>query len=497
VRSVLGQAGVLLSARVVAAAGTGALTIVLARALGTERYGDYALALALAAVAGIVADLGIGASTARFVAEIRNDDRRSRTTVLRAARLKIVFALVVFGLFWSLADPIASLVGNADLAPLLRVAGLALFLQDGFTFVSRSLEGLRRAEGSAAMAILKSLVEIVGVVALLAVGLGAAGALLGNALGYLVALVAGGAFLWRTSGAGRPDDGDRAQGPTARTVLGYGAHIWLAGVAWLLFERIDLVALGVMRSADAVALYDAPWRLAAVTALLALALAAVVGPRLAHRDRDAAGRLLGTTLRLSLVVYMVGAAVLVVIAEPLVTGLLGSEFEESAGVVRLLAPFLVLMGVAPLLSNALDYLGEARARKWLAGGAVLVNLVLDIALIPVLGVLGPAVATDVAVLLYVAGLSVLVARRLDVGGAGLARGAGRGALAAVGAATVAAAVVWGLDAGALVTALAGGAAGCGAGLALLVGLRELRLDELRHLADPAYAEPAHARPVAT
>ena len=81
--------------------------------------------------------------------------------------------------------------------------------------------------------------------------------------------------------------------------------------------------------------------------------------------------------------------------------LFGEEFAESGDVLRWLAPFVFLSGLAPLVSLGANYLGLARRRAPIAIAAVALNIVVDLALIPTIGVIGAAIGTSLAYAVYV------------------------------------------------------------------------------------------------
>ena len=62
---------------------------------------------------------------------------------------------------------------------------------------------------------------------------------------------------------------------------------------------------------------------------------------------------------------------------------------------------MFLSAIGTFVTLAVNYIGEARSRVPFAVGAVLVNLAIDLVLIPDIGVIGGAVGTDVAFALYV------------------------------------------------------------------------------------------------
>ena len=91
----------------------------------------------------------------------------------------------------------------------------------------------------------------------------------------------------------------------------------------------------------------------------------------------------------------------VVWADPIADVVLGTGFEESADVLRAMAPFIYLFGLAPLVSVGVNYLGEARRRIPVAIAALVVNFVVSIVLLNEIGVVGSAIGADAAYLIYV------------------------------------------------------------------------------------------------
>ncbi len=315
--------------------------------------------------------------------------------------------MAVFGALILLAGPLASAFGESGLDGAVRAAAIALFFSAGFSWVSGVYEGLQQGRMLALTAILKSVVEFVVVLAALLLGFGVVGALLGNALSYAAA-VALGLYVMRPHMRWRHSLAEEEISTSA--ILRYGNHIWLAGVVWLLFERVDLVLLGAFIDTDAVGLYDAPWRVATILGLLGGSLASSVTPRIASVDRVAGAGLLTKAFRVSLAFYLPLGVITAVAANDLIVTLLGAEFARSATVLQALLPYVILIGLAPLVSRALDYVGVAAIRKWIALVAFVANLILDLILIPTIGLLGAAIGTNVAILIFVGGHFVVVAR---------------------------------------------------------------------------------------
>lgn len=470
------------------------MTIVLTRALGPDEFGLYALALAIALVVGLLADLGLGASLARFAAEARTRGEPIGDLLILGLRLKVVANAVVFGALFALAGPIESLFDVEGLATVVRIASVVGFFRDMAATLMRTFEALRRGGATLGMALARAGVELTLVLIFVAAGFGAAAALIALALGWAAGVLIGLALLVpvllhrgrrSTSGEGAQATGPRHQGPGQGGIIRYGLHVWVAGLAWAGFERADQLLLGAFEGVEAVAIYEAAWRIAAVTALFGVAVGSAVGPRLAVRkDRAGGGELLFTALRFGFALYLPFAAIIAVIGPTLAAGLLGEDFKESGEVLRLLAPYIALLGTAPVLSLAVDYVGDGGLRKYIALAALLINVALDLILIPPLGVLGPAIATSVAVVVYVGGLLRIVSRSIHLDHRGLARSAGVALAAAGGGAVGAAAILWAWQDAGLVASIVAGVAGTLISGAILALARELPLAAVRALISP-------------
>jgi O-antigen/teichoic acid export membrane protein len=139
---------------------------------------------------------------------------------------------------------------------------------------------------------------------------------------------------------------------------------------------------------------------------------------------------------------------LMVVAPALVRALFGPEFDPSAGLLRLLAPLLVLVGLSETLAALLLARGRVADRARHQAEAVVVNLATNALLLPLLGVAGAALAALVTQLLLVLRHLAVLAPLLPAGarparlvapvlacvacacGLGLAPGAGAGIVVA-------------------------------------------------------------------
>lgn len=381
---------------------TAAITVFLVRELGPEEYGIFALALSVAAVAILPSDLGVSWSTARFLAEHRHD-RDSVIGVIRLGfRVKVIAGLAISGLLFALAEPIAGWYSEPSLAWPIRAVAVAMFAQALMQFVYTVLIALQRLKVGFRIVLFEAAMELTATVVLVLVFTGAAAATWGRAIGYGLGATLALVLLARTIG-GLRDDGQAKSPVNLRPFLLYAGAIFVIDAAFTVFSQIDVLLIGSIIGTTAAGLFSAPLRLIPFLSYPGLALARAVAPTAAGgSSAGASADALQSALRLIVVLQMLLVAGIVVWAEPIVNLTLGADYADSTAVLRALAPFVFLLGMAPLVSLPINFAGAARRRIPVAVGTIALNIVLDLILIPKIGIVAGAISTDISFFIYVA-----------------------------------------------------------------------------------------------
>jgi O-antigen/teichoic acid export membrane protein len=388
------------------------LTLFLVRALGPEDYGILALAVGVGVLFGLVSDLGLSASTGRFLAEQRGDLEAARGVIADAFRLKLVVGVAVSALLVAFSVPIANAYGTSELIWPLRLSAIAIFGQTMFALALTSFAALGRVSWSLRVTVTESSLETASSIGLVLLGLGAAGAAGGRAVGFAAAGAVGVLLMARVTGW-RPFAGPRGTREGRARIARYAVALMMIEGAITLFNRIDVLLIGAYLGAASAGLFEAPFRVTILIQYVGTALAVGIGPRLGSGSEEPAVDALVGGLRLLIIFQGVFLAATLVWAHPISDVLLGKGYGESIPVIRALTPFIFLAGIAPLVSIAVNYLGEARLRVPLAVSAVAVNTVVDILLIPRIGIIAGAIGSTAAFLIYVPGHLVILRRLLS------------------------------------------------------------------------------------
>ncbi len=371
-------------------------------------FGAVGVLLALSAV--LVTILRGGISSAFFRFYFDSPEPARRLLVLRTS-FWFTMASATAGLAAGalLAEPIGDLIGVDD-PWLVRAAFVGIWAQMNY----EQLTALFRVEERSTAYVIATLTNLVITVAatvLLVVGLeqGAIGVIVGNWIGtlavYLVLL-----------GYRREQLGLQFDRPLLREMQHFGWPLVPAALALIAVNFSDRFFLSHMVGLDEVGVYEIGVRVASAMVLLLTAFR-LAWPAFAYSIEDDDEAKATYAYVLTYLVYIASWLALgLAVLSPWVVRLLTSDpaFYEGSRVVPLLA-----FGTASYAAYIVMAIGVGRARRtqfnWvIAGAAAVVNVALNLALIPTYEMMGAAVATVAAYVVLFAGMTFWAQRVFPV-----------------------------------------------------------------------------------
>ncbi|WP_432491947.1 lipopolysaccharide biosynthesis protein [Kineococcus gypseus] len=370
--------------------------LLLARLVGPAEYGLIAGSWALVLAVSPVAALGSDRLLVRDVNARGEQPRQALGTALLSC---LVGWFVVVGAL-VLLRPLV--LPQTPLALLLLLA-LADIVAMGTAVTVTALcfsTGAARAAGISVVAI--NLTKLLAVVTFALVGSG--DPVQWAATYAAFALVsAGGQLVFALRRFGRPTARGWNLLTRAREGLPYTGSV-VAGVVQNDADKTLLLRNGLAVEAGH---YSVAYRLASMAYLPVQAVLQAMFPRfftLGGEGGMPATAALGRRMIKPLLVYGALATVVLLAISPLVPLLIGEEYRDSAPLLALLAPLTLLKVVQTVTGDVLTGAGRQHVRTTCVGSTAAVNVLLNLTLIPVLGVSGALVATYTAELL----LSVLL-----------------------------------------------------------------------------------------
>jgi O-antigen/teichoic acid export membrane protein len=376
--------------------------------LGMAAYGLWMLTSSVTVYLSLL-DLGYGGALVQFVARYRaRRDARGLNEVL--STLAVVYASIGGLTFLIVLAIAAYLPWLARVSPeqlatsraLLLIIGANIALRFVFGIYGGVIVGFQRYHLNNLTSIGTSLVVALVNVLVLSAG------------GDVVALVAAttgvrvGALLVYRFNASRVFPGLAIRWrlfsrERLREVTGFSVFMLGLDTAYKVSYSSDVLVIGALLGAPAVALWSPAQRLSEVTLKLSNQLSEALFPVVVDCDagqRDARLRRVlveGTRLSLATVIPIAGG--LSMLAHPLLTAWIGPSFSTTATIVQLLAWVVIVRVGSSTASVVLKGAGMHRRLTGLVSAMAAANLGLSVVLAGPLGLLGVAIGTAVPVTL--------------------------------------------------------------------------------------------------
>jgi O-antigen/teichoic acid export membrane protein len=384
------------------------VAVLLARALGPQGRGVYALFLLSASITQAVLSLGLNVSAVYYLGK----GTHALSRVVANVQQVTLASAVVSGLLVLLAWP---LLGDelADREVPYWAFAFAVPLFVDYNALAAVLQGLSRFVSMNAVIVAQPFVQL----ALLSIGV-----LTMNVQPTEAVLFWSGSMLAATAlalvllgrPALRPSELLRIDGPSLREEVRFGVQGQAGNVVQLLNYRLDQFLVLLFVSTAGVGAYAVSVTLSQSVWFFANAVAAVLLPRLAAAGEAEAARTTPVVCRNTLLLSALSAVVLGAASPWLVEALFGGDFGASVVPLVWLLPGTVALAGSKVLASYVLSQGRPLTNTLITAATLGVTLVADFALIPPFGIAGAAAASTIAYTVHFA-LSLVAYRRLSGG----------------------------------------------------------------------------------
>jgi O-antigen/teichoic acid export membrane protein len=366
--------------------------IIVGRMLGPDAYGRVAMGLSVLMIGAYVGLMGFQEGVARFIP--RYDSDRDIRGVWATGFLVTVTASVVVtaGLILT-SGYLAELVyGSGEEQLILALMAVAL---PGFVMMRLGVGALRGISDARSRMlsfdIFFPIVRLSVLIGLLVVGVEVLSLPIAYAVSCLLGAVVVHAFLHRQIGL------FGAKQFRFKEMAAYSAPLVMATVASRLLTRADTLMIGYLESAAAVGLYEAAYPLANGLVLILTAFGFLYLPLISQLDEDDDGAGVEQAYQITtkwVYIMTLPLFVTLVLLPELVIGIVFSQEYADA------APILVVLSIGFFTNSAfgrsretLSALGDTTITMFVNLASFVVNIVLNILLIPTYGVIGAALAS--------------------------------------------------------------------------------------------------------
>lgn len=395
------------------------VSILLARTLGPDRFGLYALVTTVVTFTFLFARLGVGDTMRRYMAELDGRDQRRLGAALAGWGLRIgISAALVSAVALTLAaGPLSGFFRRSELSGYLLI-GAASLLPTAAASVLRNLQrGLQHWRALLWLNLATSPLWVGACALALWSGAGIAGVLV---VGIAIEIIGVGLLaIWTRRDVGWPRLRTQLPADLHSRVLRYNLSLALLVVMnVIVWQRSELLFLGRFNGPEQVAYYAVPFSLTErITELLPGAVLGVLLPSLsfAYGAADPArfGEILSTAARYLAMLTLPICAFGIPLAGAVIGLLYGPAYLSAVPVLQILLAASIF-GVAGQAASA-ALLGM-EAQSWLLKtglAAVALSLALDFLLIPRWGAIGAAIANAVTQVSWAVAVTAPLWRRVS------------------------------------------------------------------------------------
>lgn len=373
------------------------LHIMLARFLGASGYGIYALGMSVVGLGQSLATLGLGNGIVRFGALYRGEGNivRIKGTFLSAIGIALVSSLLVAAALYIGAETLAIHVFHKPaLTGVLRILAFSLPFVTFVGLTASAARSFRKMNFMVGIRTLTPAVTRLVIIALLfLLGYRLLGVMYGILASAIVSSLFGGYSLVRIF-----PDIISAMKPrySFHQLLSYSIPTLFIGFSYFMLGRTDRLMLGYFTTSESIGIYNAAAAIAILSLLAHNALIAIFGPIISDlHHKNKMNELM--TLYKDVAKWDFTLTLFIFLAlglfSDIILGFFGHEFIRSKAVLMILSSGFLITTAPGTTGLLLRMSGRQKLDLLNSSGLIILNIMFNLWLIPIFGVLGAAIAT--------------------------------------------------------------------------------------------------------
>jgi O-antigen/teichoic acid export membrane protein len=386
---------------------------ILTKTLGADAYGIWSQITVTVSLFAPLCTLGLGYAVIRFLAPEKDRGKVSKDFSSIFATTSLI-ALAVSGLVFGLSQSLAIAVfGGIAAAFYIKISALLIFLAAIDNLMINYFTGFQQIRKYSIFLISQTVGEVALIAYLVVSGFGLLGAIIAVLSVRALTSIVG--FLWIESDI-RPSKPSLS---AVKSYLPFSLPLVPTALSYWLVNLGDRYVIGYFMGASAVGIYSASYSLGSLLAFFYAPLPAVLLPAMVKSYENDKIPEVKTYLKYSLKFFLMFAIPsffgLSILARSLLTTLATSDFVGGYMIVPVVAFATLLFYCSSINTSILNLFKETKRVGIIFGASAVINVIMNIALVPKMGIMGAAVATLVAFLVQLLAVSRTSSRRLPYG----------------------------------------------------------------------------------
>jgi len=378
------------------------LRIYLARNLSVAEYGLFYAVMSFISSIVVFRNIGFSAALAKFIPEfvVKKQPDSIRHLIYLIVFLQSVLTLLIALPLFLLSDSLAmAIFENKHASLVLKIFSIEMIFTTFYAIFNASLQGFQRIKQISLLNVCFISVVLLITLIFSAFGLNASRVALAYLGSSIVVAALSFLFLVRTF----PEILKielRVEKERIMRILKFGAPVFIGTVSWSLLSNFDTVLLTVYRTVEEVAYYQIAIPVARVLMFFASSLTVTLLPVISELWSGGKFNYVSKSVtlltKLSLIGIIPFSLVFVTFPEIVINLFFGSEYLPATLPLQLLSIGCIFLAIYSIISSVLTGIGKPAEATKVILTAFLINLALNLILIPNYGIFGSSLSALVS-----------------------------------------------------------------------------------------------------
>jgi O-antigen/teichoic acid export membrane protein len=371
--------------------------VLLGRTLGTSAYGLYALGFSITGIFRSISTLGLNHGIVRYGAIYIGENQKAKVknTLAAAFSISLTFSMIIAVALFIFSDYIsANIFNKPDLTGVLKIFSLAIpfyVLSIMSAYTARAFQKMEYDTGLTN--VFQPVMNLIFVSLAFMLGYGLYGAVIGILISAILSALLGLYLVWRIF----PEITDAVKPLIeSKKLLRFSLPLLFANLAYFLLLQIDRITIGYFRGSGDVGIYNAASMFALQVTMFVMVFSNIFSPIISdlhnRKKMESLEEALKVTTKWTFSVSLPIFLILILFSQD-VMGIFGPEFKIGWNVLIILAISQLAITVIGPSSILLQMGGKQDIVFFDTLIAFILNLILNVWLIQIYGIIGAAIAT--------------------------------------------------------------------------------------------------------
>ncbi len=370
------------------------LRIYLARSLTVTDFGLFYAILSFVGFFAIFKDLGLGQAMVKFLAEyVQNSAEKIKSTAMAVVLIQLLASIAITIPIILFSDAISAVYFKTMAASIpLRLIAASFIIGAPMVTLQMVAQGIGKIKIYSTMEPMRIILSFI--LAYFLIGYGISGAALAYVIANVLVIIYLASSLKKTGIVKGKTRIDLAE---LKKLMTFGLPIFIGGLSGLLLFYTDTIMLTIFRGLGDVALYQAALPTSQILWMIAMSLIVVLLPVIsvmhAKNKKAEIATALGTITKISFIIVVPLAMIAVAFAANITSILFGDAYGPAGIALQILSINAVFYTIFMIFSTALISIGKPVANTKITALIAVLNLAINIALVPAYGIAAASLAT--------------------------------------------------------------------------------------------------------